>query len=106
MFKCLQDADLKIMCSECRFFKSQTYYLGFVVGTEGMQLLPEKVTAIEALEPCKDINELRQFLGLVGFYRKFIPFFMHVTACLNTMLRKGASFKWPEQHGIALRLLK
>ena len=71
-----------------------------------MQPLPKKVTAIEALEPRKDIDELRQFFGLVGFYRKFIPFFVDVTACLNTMLRKGAVFKWTDQCGNAFRLLK
>ena len=71
-----------------------------------MQLLQEKVTAIEVLEPPKDIDELRQVLGLVGFYRKFIPFISDVTACLNTMLRKGAVFRWTEQCGNAFMLLK
>ena len=71
-----------------------------------MQPLPEKVAAIVALEPPKDIEGLRQFLGPVGFYRKFIPFFMDVIVCLNTMLRKGAVFKWTEQCGNTFRLLK
>ena len=72
-----------------------------------MQTLSEKVTAIEELEPPKDIDELRQFLGfLVGFYRKFISFFTDVMVCLNTMLRKSAAFKWTEQYGNAFRLLK
>ena len=106
VFKCLQDLDLKIKCSKCKFFKSQVHYLGFLVGTQGVQLLAEKVTAIEALEQLKDINELRQFLGLDGFYREFIPFFVDVMACLNTMLRKGAVFKWTEQCGNAFKLLK
>ena len=71
-----------------------------------MQPLSEKVTAIEALKPPKNINELRQFLGMVGFYRKFIPFFTHVTACLNTMLRRGAVFTWTEQCDNVFKLLK
>ena len=49
---------------------------------------------------------MRQFLVLVGFYRKFIPFFADVMACLNIMLRKGAVFKWTEQCGNAFKLLK
>ena len=88
------------------FFKNQFHYLGFLVGTGGVQPLPEKVTAIEALEPPKDIKELRQFLGLVGSYGKFTPFFMDVTACLNTMLRKGAVFTWTEQCNNVFKLLK
>ena len=68
--------------------------------------LPENITAIEALELPKDIEEVRHFLGLVGFYRKFIPFFADVTACLNTMLQKGAVFTWTEQCGSTFKLLK
>ena len=56
---------LKSKCSE--FFKTMVHYLGFLVGTNTVQSLPEKAAAIEALEPSKDIEELRQFLGLVGF---------------------------------------
>ena len=106
MFKHLWDVDLKIRHSKYEFFKFQVHYLCFLVGTRGVQLLPEKVTVIQALEPPKDINKLMQFLGLVGFYRKFIPFFADVMACLNTMLRTGAVFKWTEQRGNAFRLLK
>ena len=59
VFKHLPDADLKIKHSKCNFFKSQVHYLCFMVGTEGVQPLPEKVATIEALEPSKDINKLR-----------------------------------------------
>ena len=93
VFKWLQDANLKIKHSKCDFFKTKVHYLGFLVRTNGVQPLPEKVAAIGALEPPKDINELHQLLGLAGFYRKFIPFFADVTVCLNTMLRKGVVFK-------------
>ena len=88
---------LKIKCSKCEFFKSKVHFLGYLVGTDGIQPLPEKVAIIEALEPPLNIDELQHFLGLIRFYRKFIPFFTNVTACLNTMLRRGAVFKWTEQ---------
>ena len=88
------------------FLKTQVHYLGLLVGTSVVQPLPEKVTAIEALEPPKDIEELRHFLSLVGFYRMFIPFFTDITACLNTMLWKGAVLMWTEQCGNVFKLLK
>ena len=72
---------------------------------DGVQPLPEKVDAIQALQPLKDVNELRQFLGLVGFYRKFILFFADITICLNKMLGKGATFDWIEQCENAFNLL-
>ena len=84
--------DLKIKCSKCEFFKSKVYYLGYLVGADGIQPLPEKVSAIEALEPPQRLEELWHFLGLIRFYRKFVPFFANLTACLNAMLRNGAVF--------------
>ena len=82
------------------------HYLGFLVGIDGVQPLSEKVAAIQAIQPPKHIDELRQFLGLVGFYRKFIPFFADVTLCLNKMLRKGVTFNWTTQCKNAFKLLK
>ena len=69
VFKWLQDADLKIKHSKCEVFKGKVHYLGYLVGTDGVQLLLEKVAAIEALEPPRNIQELWHFFGLFGFYR-------------------------------------
>ena len=80
--------------------------MGYLVGTDGVQPLPEKVAIIQALEPPRNIEELWHFLGLVGLYRKFFFFFANVTACLNTMLQKGAVFKWTKQCNNAFNLLK
>ena len=96
VFKQLKDVDLKIKHSKGEFFKSKVHYLGYLVGANNVQPLPEKVTVIEALEPPQNIEELWHFLGLVVFYRKFIPFFADITTCFNTMLRKAAVFEWTE----------
>ena len=93
IFKWLKDTDFKIKCNKCEFFKTKVHYLSYLVENDGVQPLPEKVTTIEALKPPQNIEELWHFLGLVRFYRKFITFFANVTACLNTMLRKGVVFK-------------
>ena len=97
---------MKIKCSKCEFFKSKVHYLGFLVGADSIQPLLEKMAAIEALEPPQNIEELWHFLGFIRFYRKFILFFTDVNACLNTMLRKGAVFKWTEQCNNVFNLLK
>ena len=67
VFKQLEAADLKIKHSKCMVFSTKVHYLGFLVGIDSVQPLPEKVTASEALEPPNNIDELRQFLGLVSF---------------------------------------
>ena len=106
VFKQLEDADLEVKCSKCEFFKSEAHYLGYFGGADGIQPLLEKVTTIEALEPPQIIEELQHFLGLVRFFRKFTPFFVDVTACLNAMLRKGAVFEGTEWCNNAFNLLK
>ena len=98
--------DLKFKCSKCEFFKSKVHYLGYLVGANGIHPLPGKVTATEALKLPQNREELWHFLGLVRFYRKFIPFLADVTACLNAILRKGAVFEWTEQCNNAFNLLK
>ena len=86
VFKQLEAADLKLKHSKCEFFKTKVNYLDFLVGINRVQPLPEEVATIQALEPPGDIDELKQFLGLVGFYRKFISFFSDITICLKKCL--------------------
>ena len=67
VFKQLQDVDLKRKHSKCKFFKSKVHYLGYLVGTNGVQPLPEKVATLQALEPPRNKEELWHFLGLIRF---------------------------------------
>ena len=101
-----QSSQLKNKHSKCEFFKTKVHYLGFLVGINGVQPLPEKVTAIQDLLPPKDVDELGKLLGLVTFYRKFIPFFTDINVCLNKMLRKGATLNWTQQCENTFKLLK
>ena len=105
-FKWFEAANLKLKCGKCEFFKTKVYYLGFIVGVYGIQPLSKKVAAIQALQLPKDINGLRQILGLAGFYRKCIPCFADISICLNRMLRRGATFDWTKQCENALKCLK
>ena len=106
VFKWLETANLKIKCSKCEFLKTKVHYLAFLVGIDRAQPLPEKVAAIQALQLPKDINKLRQFLGLVGFTGNSYHFFSDITICLNRILRKEATFNWTEQCKNAFKLLK
>ena len=97
VFKALQEADLKIKQSKCGFFKLKVHYLGYPVGVDGVETLPEKLEAIQKLAAPFNVDELRQFLGLTGFYRKFVPFYADITQCLTKLLRKGIRYEWSDQ---------
>ena len=62
-----------------------------------MELLPEKLEAIQKLAAPQNIDELRQFLGLTGFYRNFVLFYADITQCFTKLLRKGIKYEWTEQ---------
>ena len=66
-------AYLKIKHSKCEFVKTKVCYLDYLVGSNGVQPLPEKIEAIRKLIASTNVDGLQQFLGLVRFYRKFIP---------------------------------
>ena len=106
MFKQLKHADLKFKCSKCKFFKSKVHYLGYLVGVDGVQPLPEKLEAIKKLLAPTNVDELQQFLGITSFYRKFIPFYANITNCLTKFLRKRTEFQWSKQCNNAFNILK
>ena len=74
VFKQLKYADLKIKHSKCKFFKAKVHYLGYLVGVDGVQPLPDRLEAIKKLLAPTYVNELHQFLGITGFYRKLYLF--------------------------------
>ena len=71
-FECLQKAGLKIKLSKCTFFKEHMHYLGHLVS--GNSILPptDKIKALMKLKPPHYIKEVRHFLSLTVYYRKFI----------------------------------
>ena len=88
VFKQLKHADLKIKCSIFKFLKSKVHYLGYLFSVGGVQPLLEKLEAIKKLLAPTNMDELCQFLGITGFYRKFVPFYADITVLLNYS-RKG-----------------
>lgn len=86
VFQRLQDHGVMINTSKCVFGESQVEFLGYVVSAAGTKPLLQKVVAIQNFPPPKTIKELRRFLGMTNFYRRFIPNAAKIQAPLHELL--------------------
>ena len=101
VFKCLKEVNLKIKLSKCQFFEKNLHYPGHLISEGCIQLLLEKVTAVQKLKEPSNIDKLFHFLSLTGYYRKFIPLFTNVTEPLNKLLKKDTKFQLSQQYQAA-----
>ena len=98
VFEWLRDAGLKLKSSKCIFLQRKVSFLGHVVSADGIQTDPEKIAAVRDWPTPTSTSELKGFLGLVTYYRRFIPGFSAIAEPLNYLTRKDVEFKWgPEQ---------
>ena len=102
----LQEAGLKMKCSKCDFFKSEIYYLGHLISPEGISPLPNKLDSIRHMPVLNSAKEIKQFLGLTGYYRKFVPRFADISRPLTTLTKKDAKFEWTSACQKSFELLK
>ena len=98
VFERLQKAGLKLKPQKCIFLQRRVSFLGHVVSTKGIQTDPEKTAAVCDWPTPLSVSELKGFLGLLTYYRRFIPGFSAKAEPLNYLTRKKVEFKWgPEQ---------
>ena len=97
IFKRLKHFDLKMKREKSSFFKKHLQYLGHLVSEQGFEPLPEKLEAIRTMPHPKTAKEVKQFLGLIGYYRKFIPRFSDLSRPLTRLTRHDAKFDWTSQ---------
>ena len=75
IFRRLEAADLKMKRSKCDFFKKHIHYLGHLISADGIRILKDKLDTIRDMPAPGSSKEVKQFLGLAGYYRKFVPHF-------------------------------
>ena len=106
VFSCLREAGLKMKHSKCDFFKSEIHYLGHLISPEGIGPLPNKLDSIKHMPVPNSAKEITQFLGLTGYYRKFVPRFADISRPLTTLTKKDAKFEWTSVCQKSFELLK
>ena len=99
-------ANLSIKKSKCSFFSKEIQYFGHILSTTGIQLLPSKTHATQHMNPPTTPKQVRAFLGLVGYYRKFIKGFAKIAKPLTLLTRQQVKFNWTPEHQEAFIHLK
>ena len=94
LFERLRSADLKLKEVKYNFLKKHMQYLGHIISGECISPVPEKLESIQKMLPPRNPKEVKQFLGLIGYYRKFVPQFSHLARPLNALKQKDTVFEW------------
>ena len=91
---------------KCDFATREVEYLGHIITNGIIQIDPSKMTAVlEWKLPMKSLREVQSYLGLTGYYRKFIPDYSHKARPLHALARKDTKFEWTEEHTKAVHEL-
>jgi hypothetical protein len=102
----LWDHQLYAKFSKCEFWINKVSFLGHVISSEGNVADPSKVRDILEWEPPKYVHQVRSFLGLAGYYRKFIPNFSKISKPITELLKKGTKYVWSKKCDEAFQTLK
>ena len=102
----LRDHQLYVKFSKCDFWLIEVKFMRHVVSASGVSADPEKVKAIMSWERPKSVFEICSFLGLEGYYRRFIEDFSQLAALMNRLTQKGIKFEWDDLCEKAFQELK
>ena len=105
IFVRLHKFGLKMKREKCSFFKKHIQYLGHLVSEKGFEPLPEKLESIRKMPAPRTAKEVKQFLGLIGYYQKFVPRFADISRPLTKLTRHNVTFEWTDQCGKAFNHL-
>ena len=105
VFQRMREADLRLKMEKCNFLKAHLQYLGHIISGKGIEPVPEKLESIKKMPAPTTPKEVKQFLGLIGYYRKFVPRFADIARPLTSLTKKDIEFHWTEKCQASFELL-
>ena len=102
----LREHQLYAKFSKCEFWLKEVGFLGHVISGEGIAVDPSKVEAVTEWKAPTSVGEIRSFLGLAGYYRRFIENFSKIAKPMTELLKKDTKFNWTEECEASFQKLK
>ena len=106
VFGRLEQAGLKLKAKKCCLCAKEVTFLGHVISEKGIATDPSKIAAVKQWPVPSNVTELRSFIGLCSYYRRYIKDFSKIAKCLHSLTEKGKSFIWTKQCQEAFEKLK
>jgi hypothetical protein len=106
VLQCLREIKLYRKLSKFSFYQSRIHYLGHVISDEGIVLDPMKLDAIMEYPAQMNVLELRSFMGLAGYYRRFVEGFSKIENMITKLQKKNKKFVWTKKCARAFQRLK
>uniref|UniRef100_A0A1I8BFD6 RNA-directed DNA polymerase n=1 Tax=Meloidogyne hapla TaxID=6305 RepID=A0A1I8BFD6_MELHA len=106
VFSRLKENGLKLKGEKCKFFMRKCIYLGHEISNKGYKPAQSNCESIKRYPSPKNAKEVKRFIGMTSFFRKFIPNFATIAAPLNKLTRGRENFKWTETEDKAFQKLK
>ena len=93
----MRERKLYAKFSKFQFWLEQVAFLGQIVSKDGVSVDPEKIKAVTEWQRPTSVTEIRSFLGLAGYYQRFVEGFSKLAASLTRLTQKNVKFEWSEK---------
>ena len=93
----LRKEQLYAKLSKCEFWLTEVSFLGHIVSKEGIRVDPKKIEVVVEWKPPRNVTEVRSFLGLAGYYRRFVKGFSMIATPMTRLLQKNVKYEWSEK---------
>ena len=97
IFDRFKKENLKLKPTKCHFAKPDVLYLGHIISKDGIKVDPSKTDAVKTFPVPRNQHDVRRFLGLYNYYRKFVKNYSKITNPLNKLQAKDTKFKWTSE---------
>ena len=102
----LREHKLYAKFSKCDFWLKEVQFLGHIISDKGISVDPSKIQDVLNWKTPESVSEIRSFLGLAGYYRRFVPDFSKIARPMTELLKKGVRFNWDNKCEQAFQTLR